>query len=91
MTITTMRIARPGTPPDAETEWVDISNAVILGADFSWDGGINAYGQEIYRAQEDFAVSIDFTMTKKEARLFHRIFARWNRRPALIHNGRKPR
>jgi hypothetical protein len=74
-----------------EGEWVDIIDAVILDADFSWNGSINGYGQDIHRVLDDVSVSIDFTMTKREHRRFTRNLARLCRRPALIHNGRKPR
>ena len=91
MTITTMRIARPGTPLDAETEWVDISPsiaAINLGFARTADA-MYEMGQAAIRASQ--TITLAFPMSKRERRQMRTRFARLNRRPALIHKGGKPR
>lgn len=91
MTITSMRVARPGTPLGSPTEWVDITASI---ASFQLGFARTAAAMdELHRAatKASQTLMLTFPLTKSEHRRMETLRARMNRRPALIHNGRKPR
>lgn len=86
----TFYIAPAGTLPDDVAAWTDISDAVT-DVDFSFEESANAIADYTRLANYTFEASFSITMTRREHRRAITSFQRMLRRPALIHNGRKPR
>jgi hypothetical protein len=75
----------------SEGEWVDISDAIVA-TDFTFSPvteDTSSLGP--VHIPTNYTASFSFSTNKREVRRFITRLARMDRRPALIHNGGKPR
>lgn len=83
------KIAPAGTPLESAEKFKEIGDAFTsmvptLAAAF------DELGKAATRTATAFQASFTITMTRRERKRFQTALARTNRRPALIHKGKKP-
>lgn len=66
--------------------WVDISDAIV-----ATDYTFRPATEDPYHLPTNYTATLSFTTSKRAIRRMITRLARMDRRPALIHNGRKPR
>jgi len=69
---------------------VDVTTALKVSADHAWEAG-DAARRLVTNYETSFSITREYPVAGRDFRQMAKNLARAFRRPALIHNGRKPR